>query len=315
MDASSIHWDMNAYETDPALDAVRAAILNLDPVGLRTGQVLRNSMDQIYDGQKTGRYRWNQLRKTERLHFGRLFEINLHREFQFQDGVDLDYRIAGFDVDCKYSQTLNAWMIPPEAREKLCLLVWAEDQTSQWRMGLVRARAEHLNTGGNRDQKSTLNAAGREAITWIFPNQPLSPNVLLQLDRAIVDKIMGMQSGQNRVNELFRYTLGMRVGRGVVATVAQQNDYMKRVRGNGGARTALQSEGIIILGQYRSHRFIAQALGENEPGPGESIPLRIVPAKGKGRGAVAIGSGFWRVAKKSDPVVPAPRLPSISPGV
>lgn len=123
-------------QSDTELQAVRTAILKLDPQGCRTAQVLRDTIDQLYDGQRTGRYRWDQLHKTEKTHCGTLVEINLHREFQFEDGVDLDYRIAGFDVDCKYSQTLNAWMIPPEARDKLCLLVWADDLNSKWRMAM-----------------------------------------------------------------------------------------------------------------------------------------------------------------------------------
>ncbi len=38
---------------------------------------------------------WDQLFKTEKTHCGTLVEINLHREFKFQDGTKLDYQIAG----------------------------------------------------------------------------------------------------------------------------------------------------------------------------------------------------------------------------
>jgi len=48
----------------------------------------------------------DQLYSTERTQGGNLVEMNLHREFKFQDGDKLNYRIAGADVDCKYSQTL-----------------------------------------------------------------------------------------------------------------------------------------------------------------------------------------------------------------
>jgi len=205
---------------DNELGAVRGKISEIDPKGERIARVLRQTLDQLYDGQRTGRYRWDQLFKTEKTHCGTLVEINLQREFEFQDGLDLDYRIAGVDVDCKYSQTLNSWMIPPEAHGHLCLVVWADDQKSIWSMGVVRADQGHLNTGSNRDNKATLNQAGREAISWLFRNSPLPPNVLLHLDRAVVDRFMAMKSGNKRINELFRQTLGMRVGRGVVATVA-----------------------------------------------------------------------------------------------
>ena len=296
---------------DRELEAVCTEFRKLDPDGLRTARVLRDTLDQLYDGQRTGRYRWDQLYKTEKTHCGTLVEINLHREFQFQDGEKLDYKIGQADVDCKYSQKLNAWMIPPEARGHLCLLVWAEDQSSKWSMGIVRANECNLNSGQNRDGKATLNLAGKSAIAWLFQNHPLPPNVLLNLDRTIVDKIMALKSGVKRVNELFRNTLGMRVGRGVVATVAQQDDYMKRVRGNGGARTALRPEGIVILGQFHSHREIARALGVVEPGQGESVPVRIVPATAQDRATVAIGGQLWRIANGSDEVFPAPLLPKI----
>src|SRR5580658_8641778 len=107
---------------DSQLQQVASEIRRLDPQGSRTALVLRNTLDQLYDGQRTGRYRWDQLYSTESRKGGKLVEINLHREFKFRDGKRLNYRIAGIDVDCKYSQKLGSWMIPPEALGHLCLL-------------------------------------------------------------------------------------------------------------------------------------------------------------------------------------------------
>jgi hypothetical protein len=64
---------------DPELEAVAAAFKNLDPDGSRTGQVLRDTFDQLYYGQLTGRFCWEQLHKTKKTHCGTLIEINLHR--------------------------------------------------------------------------------------------------------------------------------------------------------------------------------------------------------------------------------------------
>ncbi len=298
---------------DAELETVAAAIQKLDSDGTRTAQVLRDTLDQLYDGQRTGRYRWDQLHKTEKTHCGTLVEINLHREFKFEDGTELDYRIAGIEVDCKYSQRVGGWMIPPEAQGHLCLVIWAEDNADpKWSMGIVRAAAGYLNTGGNRDKKATLNEAGRNAITWLFQNQPLPPNVLLQLDKLTLDKIFAnKKSGVKRINELFRNTLGMRVGRAVVATVAQQDDYMKRVRGNGGARTNLQPEGILVLGQFQSHCAIAKALGIVVPRRGESVSVRVIRTERMDAGVVEIGGQLWKVARPADPIMPAPILPEI----
>ena len=250
--------------------------------------------------------------KTEKTHCGTLVEINLQREFKFSDGRSLDYSIGGVDVDCKYSQTIGAWMIPPEAREHVCLLVSAADiATPTWSLGLVRATAGHLNLGANRDAKSTLNIAGRNAIVWLHQNAALPPNVLVQLDSATVDRIFAQSSGQKRINELFRSALRTVIGRAAVATVAQQDDYMKRVRANGGARTILQPEGIIILGQYQSHVTIARALGVPVAGSGESVSVRVTPTRRPDPGVVRIGGRLWKVASPGDPIVAAPDLPSI----
>lgn len=298
-------------ENDHEMETVVANIRLLDPDGRRTARIIRETFDQLYDGQRTGRYQWEQLYKTEKTHCGTLIEINLNREFKFESGDKLDYKIAGIEVDCKYSQSIGGWMIPPEAHGHLCLLVSAEDSDSpKWSMGFVRITDDRLNTGGNRDKKATLNTNGRNAIIWLFKDEPMSPNALLQIDRTVVEGIMALaqKSGQKAINELFRRALGLRIGRTVVATVAQQNDYMKRLRANGGARTALQSEGIIILGQYESHKAVARELGVPIPGPGEAVSVRVVPAA-PGVNVAKIEGRLWRVAQSDDHVIPAPKLP------
>lgn len=298
--------------TDGEIDIVESFLRSLDPDGTRTARVLRSTIDQLYDGQHTGRYRWDQLYKTEKTHCGTLVEINLQREFRFDDGVAMDFRIGGIEVDCKYSQRLGGWMIPPEARGHICMLVSALDGADPiWSFGLVRIRNEWLNAGGNRDSKATLNDQGRSAIRWIWRDAKLPPNVLLQMPEEAVKKIMEKPSGSKRINELFRLAQGRIVRRAIVATVAQQEDYMKRVRANGGARTALRKEGIIILGQYDSHVKIARSLSLPVPGPGDSVSIRVVPANGPGPGIANIAGSYWRSAEDSDPVVPAPELPGI----
>lgn len=297
---------------DADVSAVVAELQKADPDGSRTARVLRETFDQLYDGQRTGRYRWDQLYKTEKTHCGTLVEINLQREFKFNDGITLDYTIAGIEVDCKYSQKIGGWMIPPEAQGHICLLLWAVDSsTPKWSMGVVRVTAERLNVGANRDAKATLNEAGRKAIIWLFQNADLHPNVLLQLDEKAVENIFTIGSGQKRLDELFRLALGRVIGRAAIATVAQQDDYMKRIRENGGSRTKLKPEGIIILGQYGSHTAIARALGVPEPGPGDSVAVRVFPAEPSTKGVAEIDGKFWRLAQPGDAVVTAPNLPKI----
>ncbi|MDT7518166.1 NaeI family type II restriction endonuclease [Rhodoferax sp. TBRC 17660] len=308
--------------SDKELSAVIAQLKELDPKGERVAKVIRETFNQLYDGQRTGRYRLDQLHKTEKTHCGTLIEINLHREFQFKDGADLDYEIAGIDVDCKYSQDLGGWMIPPEAAGKLCLLVWADDAKALWNMGLIRAEPRFLNAGANRDKKATLNKEGKSAITWLFSDPgllqtgpltklqhlPLAPNLLLQMPLDEVKSIFAQPNGTKRVNQLFRLAQGKIVDRNTVATVAQQDDFLKRVRGNGGARQHLRSEGIIILGHLAPHRQIAHGLGLPLVQIGHFVSVRVSKAKSGEVGSVLIDGAYWRRAVAEDAVQTAPEL-------
>ncbi|GAA1441809.1 NaeI family type II restriction endonuclease [Nocardiopsis tropica] len=297
---------------DPELEKTADHLASLDPDGSRIAAALRRTFDMLLDGQHTGRYRWEQLYKTEKTHFGTLVEINLQREFDFDGGEVLDYLICGTEVDCKYSQKLGAWMIPPEAVDRLCLGLWASDSESRWSAGLFRAE-EHLLGKGNRDAKRTLTKEGRERVRWLFYDKPLPVNVLLHLPPGNVEAVFAADSGSARVRELFRRAQGLPVRRAVVATVAQQEDYMKRVRGNGGARSALRAEGIVILGQYTTHCAIAKALGLVEPGPGEFVSARLTPADSDTAELprAFIDGSWWRLARAEDPLTRAPLLPKV----
>jgi hypothetical protein len=50
---------------DPALRAVGDELLAHDPDGSKVAGVLRRTYDMLLDGQHTGRYRWDQLYKTQ----------------------------------------------------------------------------------------------------------------------------------------------------------------------------------------------------------------------------------------------------------
>src|SRR5262249_43149699 len=129
---------------DDELSGVAAALRRLDPEGATFARVLRDTLDQLLDGQGTGRYSERELRKTEKAHTGTLVEINLHRAFQFEDGTTTDYRIAGIEVDCRFSRLFGDWEIPVETHGLLCLLVWADDLRGLWSAGLVRIREDLL---------------------------------------------------------------------------------------------------------------------------------------------------------------------------
>ncbi|MDF2468964.1 NaeI family type II restriction endonuclease [Rhodococcus erythropolis] len=278
---------------DTELDEVVAEILRLDPDGSRWAAVVRHTYDMIYNGAETGRYRWDQLMKTEKTHFGTLFEINAQREFGFDGGDETDYRIAGHQVDAKWSQKKGSWMLPPEVFGRLALVATGNDERSEWSLGLIRVNAEYRSASSNRDMKSTLNALGRSKVHWIWHEAPMPSNVLLQLPRATVDAIFELKAGTQRTNQLFRVAEGQLVHRSAVRTVAMQLDDQKRVRKNGGARSALAPEGFVILsGAY--HRRIAVDLGVPVPNTKEYISVRVVPSDDS-NGALIDGA-HWRRA-------------------
>jgi len=312
-------------EPDQDVELVSATLLDLDPDGKRMAKAIRRTLDMLLDGKNTGRYRWDQLYKTEKTHCGTLVEINLQREFGFDGGKELDYSIAGVEVDCKYSQRLGGWMIPPEAIDHVLLVVWASDDDGVWSAGLVRAKREYLRPSTNRDRKTYLNEKGNTAIRWLFDRAPLPENVLLRLPEEDVTAIfmcgrpghVCRGHGSKRVDELFRRAQGRIISRVVVATVAQQEDYMKRVRGNGGARSKLRPEGIVIFGQYESHKALARRLGLPVPGPGESVSVRLARRKPHhgSRPYIELEGQEWVVALPSDPPEMAPLLPETKKGV
>lgn len=306
-----------AYGLDPELDAVEAELYRLDPTGHRFATVLRDTLDQLYDGQHTGRWNFSQLHKTEKTHMGTLVEINLHREFSFADGDATDYRIAGVEIDCKYSMTYGGWTLPPEVIGHLALVVTSDDAKASWRAGIVRVDTEWLNLGRNRDAKATLSKAGRDRIRWLWPDHGrLAPNLFLELDDETRNRIFdarakrGDRHGQARTNELFRSVHSRIIRRAELATVAQQDDFMKRARSTGGARTNLQPEGILVLGHQDNDPMVAAALGLPIPHKGEFVAVRVVHARDDRTDPVAvIGNNSWAVAHKIDPMVIAPDVP------
>ncbi len=299
----------------PVEDALIAGAGGRDALGDAIARAIRRSYDQVYDGQHTGRFHWAQLSKTEKTNAGSLVEIWLARELDLHDGSDLDFQIAGHEVDCKFSQRVGGWMLPPEVIDHIAMLVTADDYLGTWSLGLLRITTDRIHSATNRDSKATLNAPGRADIRWLFKDETLPGNALLRMPTADTVAVMSShrsgyaRSGQERLDELFRRAQGMRISRTVIATVAQQDDPMKRVRSNGGSRSRLAAEGYLLLGHYRTHRDVARALGVPVPNSGEIVSVRVHPARHANRpGTATIGGTSWRLWRAGDDLVSAPAL-------
>ncbi len=253
--------------------------------------------------------------KTEKTHIGTIVEINLQREFEWDDGTLFDYTIADADIDCKFAQKFGSWMIPPELYDNngLALVVWADDAVGRWSVGVVRTTDDVLREGKNRDGKKSLRAGSLETVTWIWRDAHLPENTLLHLDPFIRDRVLAAEgskqnSGAGRVRALFRLVQARVINRATVVTVARQDDPMKRAR-EVREKKWLGREGIVVLGHWNEHADIARALGLPVPSRGSFVSSRVVVAAPDWSGPSAqIGQDRFRVATESDPVTPAPSV-------
>ncbi|WPO73554.1 NaeI family type II restriction endonuclease [Streptomyces sp. KN37] len=278
----------------------------------RFGYVIRQSIDEVLDGQRTGRYNIDELEKTEKTYLGTKVEIVTRTEFNLGHGARMDYLAAGHELDSKFTIGGN-WTIPHEANGHICLLVKANDHRSSYQVGLLRIRDEYLNLGRNRDGKRTPSAAGRAAIEWIIPSGRIPENTLLALPeserQAIFHASAGYRGsgngGQLRTNELFRRVQERPVNRNTVLTVASQDDGPKRVRD---ARKHLRPEGILILGHQNQHPHIARDLDLPVPGKGSWVSVRVTPADntGSARKTTRIRGRDYMIWREGDPAPAAP---------
>jgi hypothetical protein len=227
---------------------------------------IREAIDTVIDGQKTLRWKISDLEKTEKTYIGTRVEIELKWRLALQKGKELDIGVEGEEVDIKFSLN-KQWMIPTEAVGKLCLVVSADDDKSEFAIGIVRANKSNLGKGENKDKKKSLSKEGREKIQWLVEKGQLKENFLLHLDPKILAKVMDQktpgipdkQKGQQRVNDLLRLVKNKPIPREAIVTVAQQRDPMKRVRD---AKKQLLKEGITVAcGRYKDQQKIAKDRG------------------------------------------------------
>jgi hypothetical protein len=225
------------------------------------GNALRQSFDEVIDGPRTGRYRIEELEKTEKTYIGTKVEIILRNELALSRGAVLDNLISGHEVDTKFSLTGN-WMIPREAVGELCLLVEGSDNAGTFSVGLLRMTPSVLTNGANQDRKKSISAVGKAKIKWLIRNQILPPNFLLKLSDDVRSRIMSHSSGVKRVRELFVSVTGVIIPRTAIEQVARQKDPLKRARA---MKAQLVANGFKVLcatyetdrEEFRQHGFTA----------------------------------------------------------
>jgi hypothetical protein len=263
-----------APDPDPEFELVLArleALAGPDPA-TRFGTAIRQSIDEVLDGPRTGRWAFTQLEKTEKTYVGTKLEIVVRASLGLDRGGLLDLDIEGHPVDIKWGMN-SGWQIPEEAVGQLCLCIGGLRKLSWFQVGLVRCREEYLNLGSNRDRKKTLTAAGREvAMKFLVPPAPLPQSFVALMDDAVRTEVMNEGSIQARVTKLFTLLTRTPIPRDAIATVARTTgDPMRRVRADAWAGDPL--DGVRILSAKYGNAVI-EALGYPRLAAGEfmSIP-------------------------------------------
>jgi len=235
--------------------------------------MLRACVDDVIMTPKTGRRSYEELEKTEKTYIGTRVEIELRALLDLPKGR-LDCVIRGRDVDIKNTMGAN-WMIPTEAVEAPCILVAADEARALCYLGLIVARPEYLTAGQNKDAKRTIIAAGFSHILWLLRDHPYPPNFWRTVPEVAVARIFRGRAGNHRMAALFREIQGRPIARDVVQAVAQQHDFMRRIRSDGGkgTRDHLAHEGLLLLSGHYDAPLIA-ALGLPECTHSEFISYR-----------------------------------------
>ncbi|NNE51577.1 MAG: hypothetical protein HKN30_04155 [Sulfitobacter sp.] len=231
----------------------------------RFGVMLRTCIDDVIMTPKTGRRAFEELEKTEKTYIGTRVEIELRAILGVPKGR-LDTRILGRDVDIKNTMG-NNWMIPTEAVDHPCILVAADEARALCYLGLIVARPDYLTRGQNKDAKRSISAEGFRHIHWLLREHPYPANFWRGVAAEKVARIFEGKTGNHRMAVLFREVQGQPISRDVIEAVAQQQDFMRRIRSDGGrgARDLLAREGILLLsGQYDAKLIRALGLTETD---------------------------------------------------
>ncbi|MFK7940958.1 MAG: NaeI family type II restriction endonuclease [Roseovarius sp.] len=242
-------------------------------LGAKVAQMLRGCIDDVIMTPKTGRRSYDELEKTEKTYIGTRVEIELRSMLRLPKGR-LDTVICGQDVDIKHTMG-STWMIPTEAVGVPCILMAADETRARCYLGLIVARPACLSVSQNKDAKKSISAEGFQHILWLLVDHPYPRNFWSTVPEDAVDRVFAGASGNARVMQLLREVQGRVIARDVIEAVAQQKDFMRRLRadGGGGARDKLAAEGIWLLNGHYDSALIA-ALGLPACGASEFIAHR-----------------------------------------
>jgi len=266
---------------DPALDGVEAWLRSrsADLPGL-FAHAVRQAIDEVIDGPRTGRWSADQLEKTEKIYVGTKIEIVVRAALDLERAGKLDTVVDKQPVDFKWSFT-SQWQIPTEAVGEICLVIGTKEDEALLDVGLVRCAEETLNPGRNKDGKRTLSQKGRTGVRWVVRGAALPSNFISTLDPALRAKVMRGGTGQARIRTLFTSLVERPIPRLAVETVAQQRDPMRRLRADrGSALPGLR----VFSARYGNKELVELGYPPLAPDEFMSVPLRVIERGGRASG-------------------------------
>lgn len=230
----------------PLASAIIAKAGGFQQLAIDLPRIFRTAIDEVIDAPRTGRFTLAETEKTEKTYLGTKIEILVRTYLGFPAGQVLDLSVGTVEMDIKNTTGQN-WTLPPEAVGHPCLLNRLNEATAKCDVGIVVVKEDYLNPGQNRDAKRTLSQLGRHQIWWLLKDHPYPPNFWEVLPLRDRQQIVNAGGGTLRLAALFEKIQRRPISRVQVQALAQQHDYMKRIRRNGGARDVLAPKGIAIL--------------------------------------------------------------------
>lgn len=237
-----------------------------------TGIIIRGAVDYVIDAPTLYRLSVNELEPDEKTSIGKRIERMLRFKFDIPRGKKLDIVLGGEDVDIKTTMT-NKWMFSKSSWEHVNLLIAYDERQALFSAGLAYVLEEQLGAH-NRDEKRTIKKEYYEKISWIVKDAPYPSNFLAALPDHIINQILPLRSANERVDALLALVQQTVIPRHAICSIANQQDPLKRLRRNGGARETLWRKGILVLsGTSRSDRAIAKSVLGHDLEKGEFASL------------------------------------------
>ena len=234
--------------------------------------LVRQAIDEVVDGPRTGRWELAQLEPTEKTYVGTKIEIIVRAALELERGSVMDLEILGHPVDVKWSLS-SGWQIPEEAVGHICLCLGGLKGLSLFQVGVIRCDAEVLNLGRNKDRKTTITAAQKRALmVMLVDAAPLPANFVARIDPQVRSRILAGRTIQERVTALFTELIETPIPRDAIRTVARtQGDPMRRLRMDAHAEDSLA--GLRIL-SFKYGNGVVRALGYPPLGRDEFMGVR-----------------------------------------